>query len=53
MFPNGVPNSIVGRSEMAAGISEQILCREDSNLQYVHLFTSAIIATSALLTLIN
>lgn len=53
MFPSGVPTSIVGRSEMATGILEQILCREDNNLQYVHLFTSTIIATSALLMLIN
>lgn len=51
--PSGVPRSIVGRSETATGISEQILCREDNNLQYVHIFTSTIIATSALLTLIN
>lgn len=53
MFPSGIPNSIVGRIEMATGISEQFLCTEDSNLQYVHFFTSTIIATSALLTLIN
>lgn len=53
MFPSDVPNSNVGRNEMAIGISEQILCRDNNNLQYVHLFTSIIIVMSALLTLIN
>lgn len=53
MFPCGVPSSNVGRSEMATKILEQILLIQDSNWQYVYLFTFAVIATSALLTVIN